>query len=78
MSFLELTGVQKRFGTTVAVEDFNLAAEQGESDRVIHIVAHIGIENEADRFGGFSSSALYKAGEEKRRNEKVNQPVSHC
>ena len=30
MSFLELTGVQKRFGTTTAVEDFNLAAEQGE------------------------------------------------
>jgi putative spermidine/putrescine transport system ATP-binding protein len=30
MSFLELTNVQKRFGTTVAVEDFNLAAEQGE------------------------------------------------
>jgi putative spermidine/putrescine transport system ATP-binding protein len=30
MSFLELADVQKRFGTTVAVEDFNLAAEQGE------------------------------------------------
>ncbi len=30
MSFLELTGVHKRFGTTVAVEDFNLAAERGE------------------------------------------------
>jgi putative spermidine/putrescine transport system ATP-binding protein len=30
MSFLELTDVQKRFGGTVAVESFNLAAEQGE------------------------------------------------
>jgi putative spermidine/putrescine transport system ATP-binding protein len=30
MSFLELTDVQKRFGTTTAVESFNLAAEQGE------------------------------------------------
>src|SRR6266576_477833 len=30
MGFLELTGVQKRFGTTVAVEDFNLVAERGE------------------------------------------------
>jgi putative spermidine/putrescine transport system ATP-binding protein len=30
MSFLELTDVQKRFGSTVAVESFNLAAEQGE------------------------------------------------
>jgi putative spermidine/putrescine transport system ATP-binding protein len=30
MAFLELTGIQKRFGTTVAVEDFNLAAEKGE------------------------------------------------
>jgi putative spermidine/putrescine transport system ATP-binding protein len=30
MSFLELTGVQKHFGATVAVEDFNLAAERGE------------------------------------------------
>src|SRR5260221_9012870 len=30
MAFLELTGVQKRFGPTVAVEDFNLAAERGE------------------------------------------------
>ncbi|MCI0581970.1 MAG: ABC transporter ATP-binding protein [Chloroflexi bacterium] len=30
MSFLELTGVQKHFGPTVAVEDFNLAAERGE------------------------------------------------
>jgi putative spermidine/putrescine transport system ATP-binding protein len=30
MSFLVLTDVQKRFGTTVAVENFNLAAEQGE------------------------------------------------
>ena len=30
MSFLELTDIQKRFGSTVAVESFNLAAEQGE------------------------------------------------
>src|SRR3970282_1581799 len=30
MSFLELPGVQKHFGPTVAVEDFNLAAERGE------------------------------------------------
>jgi len=30
MSFLELTGVQKHFGATVAVEDFNLSAERGE------------------------------------------------
>ena len=30
MSFLVLTGVQKRFGATVAVEDFNLSAERGE------------------------------------------------
>jgi putative spermidine/putrescine transport system ATP-binding protein len=30
MGFLELTGVQKRFGETVAVEDFNLSAERGE------------------------------------------------
>ncbi|MBF8289458.1 MAG: spermidine/putrescine transporter ATPase subunit [Chloroflexi bacterium] len=30
MSFLELAGVQKHFGTTVAVEDFNLSAERGE------------------------------------------------
>jgi putative spermidine/putrescine transport system ATP-binding protein len=30
MSFLELTGVRKAFGATVAVEDFNLAAERGE------------------------------------------------
>jgi putative spermidine/putrescine transport system ATP-binding protein len=30
MAFLELTGVQKRFGPTVAVEDFNLRAERGE------------------------------------------------
>src|SRR6476660_4488614 len=31
MTFLELTGIQKRFpGGTVAVEDFNLAAEKGE------------------------------------------------
>jgi putative spermidine/putrescine transport system ATP-binding protein len=30
MGFLELTGVQKRFGDTIAVEDFNLAAERGE------------------------------------------------
>jgi putative spermidine/putrescine transport system ATP-binding protein len=30
MAFLELTSVQKRFGPTVAVEDFNLATERGE------------------------------------------------
>ena len=30
MSYLELTGVQKQFGTTVAVEDFNLVAARGE------------------------------------------------
>jgi putative spermidine/putrescine transport system ATP-binding protein len=30
MSYLELTNVQKRFGTTTAVESFNLGAEQGE------------------------------------------------
>ena len=30
MSYLELSDVQKRFGETVAVQDFNLAAEQGE------------------------------------------------
>ena len=30
MSFLVLTGVQKHFGATVAVEDFNLSAERGE------------------------------------------------
>ena len=30
MSFLVLSGVQKQFGTTVAVEDFNLSAERGE------------------------------------------------
>jgi putative spermidine/putrescine transport system ATP-binding protein len=30
MSYLELTDIQKRFGTTTAVENFNLAAEQGE------------------------------------------------
>ena len=30
MAFLELSGVQKRFGDTVAVQDFNLAAERGE------------------------------------------------
>jgi len=30
MSYLELTDIQKRFGSTVAVESFNLAAEQGE------------------------------------------------
>jgi putative spermidine/putrescine transport system ATP-binding protein len=30
MAFLELTGVQKRFAGTVAVEDFNLAADRGE------------------------------------------------
>src|SRR5437667_5004638 len=28
--FLELTGIEKRFGATAAVEDFNLAAEKGE------------------------------------------------
>jgi putative spermidine/putrescine transport system ATP-binding protein len=30
MSYLELTNVQKRFGDTFAVADFNLAAEKGE------------------------------------------------
>jgi putative spermidine/putrescine transport system ATP-binding protein len=30
MSYLELTNVQKRFGETFAVADFNLAAEKGE------------------------------------------------
>ena len=30
MTFLELTGVQKRFGDVAAVLDFNLAAERGE------------------------------------------------
>src|SRR5436309_2043837 len=30
MAFLELTGVQKRFGDVAAVENFDLAAEQGE------------------------------------------------
>ena len=30
MSFLVLQGIQKRFGQTVAVEDFNLSAEKGE------------------------------------------------
>ena len=30
MAFLELTGVQKRFGDVAAVIDFNLAAEKGE------------------------------------------------
>src|SRR3954447_22852462 len=30
MTFLTLTGIQKRFGTTYAVEDFNLSAEKGE------------------------------------------------
>jgi putative spermidine/putrescine transport system ATP-binding protein len=30
MAFLELTGIQKRFGETAAVLDFNLAAERGE------------------------------------------------
>src|SRR6266849_5105947 len=30
MAFLELTGVQKRFGQTTAVEDFNLSTERGE------------------------------------------------
>jgi spermidine/putrescine transport system ATP-binding protein len=30
MTFLELTGIQKQFAGTTAVEDFNLAAERGE------------------------------------------------
>ena len=30
MAFLELTGIQKRFGEVSAVADFNLAAERGE------------------------------------------------
>ncbi|HUQ78212.1 MAG TPA: ABC transporter ATP-binding protein [Patescibacteria group bacterium] len=30
MSFLELQGIQKRFGASIAVEDFNLSAEKGE------------------------------------------------
>ena len=30
MAFLELTGIQKRFGESAAVQDFNLAAERGE------------------------------------------------
>jgi putative spermidine/putrescine transport system ATP-binding protein len=30
MSFLELTGIQKRFGDVAAVEDFNLSAVRGE------------------------------------------------
>jgi putative spermidine/putrescine transport system ATP-binding protein len=30
MGFLDLTDVQKRFGSTTAVEDFNLSAEKGE------------------------------------------------
>jgi putative spermidine/putrescine transport system ATP-binding protein len=30
MSFLELTGIQKRFGDVTVVSDFNLAAERGE------------------------------------------------
>ena len=30
MGFLDLTGVQKRFGDVAAVEDFNLSAERGE------------------------------------------------
>ena len=30
MSFLVLQGIQKHFGTSVAVEDFNLSAEKGE------------------------------------------------
>src|SRR3954464_3902663 len=30
MGFLDLTGVQKRFGTATAVEDFTLSAEKGE------------------------------------------------
>src|SRR5438046_8206352 len=29
-AFLELTGIQKKFGETFAVRDFNLAAERGE------------------------------------------------
>ena len=30
MSFLVLQGIQKRFGASVAVQDFNLSAEKGE------------------------------------------------
>jgi len=30
MTFLTLTGIQKQFGTSVAVRDFNLSAEKGE------------------------------------------------
>jgi putative spermidine/putrescine transport system ATP-binding protein len=30
MSYLTLTGIQKRFGATAAVDDFNLVAERGE------------------------------------------------
>ena len=30
MTFLELTGVQKRFGEVAAVLDFNLSADRGE------------------------------------------------
>ncbi len=30
MAFLELSGIQKRFGDVAAVQDFNLAAERGE------------------------------------------------
>jgi putative spermidine/putrescine transport system ATP-binding protein len=30
MAFLDLTGIQKRFGDVVVVDDFNLAAERGE------------------------------------------------
>ena len=30
MTFLTLTGIQKRFGLSVAVEDFNLVAQKGE------------------------------------------------
>ena len=30
MAFLELTNVSKKFGNTVAVQDFNLDVEQGE------------------------------------------------
>lgn len=30
MSYLELTNIHKAFGTSVAVENFNLSVEQGE------------------------------------------------
>ena len=30
MSFLELTAIQKRFGETTAVQDFNLTVDRGE------------------------------------------------